>query len=157
LRCALEVGERADVEEELVAVRVPCTKPGFQAGLRAGRGCPNEAIEVEGVRQEEGAVVVEVVEEPVGDRRLRADRAQRRMGVDHARGGVEAGVGDPVQADAAVVMPGSRAAARSMVSKVSLDSSMSCGRPSWRALCGRTSTNSPPDMKAPRTSWHTKM
>jgi uncharacterized membrane protein len=54
------------------------------------------------------------------------------------------------------LLPGTFAVSQAIVSKVSLDSSMSAGSGlAW--LCGRMSTNSPSDMKAPRTSWFTKM
>ena len=49
------------------------------------------------------------------------------------------------------LLPGNFSMRYAIVSKVSLDSSMSCA-PALFARCGRTSTNSPPDMKLPRTS-----
>ena len=45
-----------------------------------------------------------VADEPVGDRRLRRGRLERGVGVDHAGGGVEAGIGDAPHADLAVVV-----------------------------------------------------
>ena len=66
---------------------------------------PAEApVEVEGVREEERAVVHEVVApHPLGDRRLRGDDLDRRVGVDGGHRGVEPWVRGAAHADAAVV------------------------------------------------------
>ncbi len=98
------IAERSEIEEELIAVgsaEVEAFGPlGHQpvTGLAEGR----EKAEAHG--QGEGSVVVHVVEEPVGDRRLRRGSLERRVRVDHPCGGVETGVGDAPKADPAVVV-----------------------------------------------------
>jgi hypothetical protein len=85
------VGERAHAQIEIVAIRRAEVE---RAAAGGGAGSPsrlrNPMIEAEAVRQHERAVVIDIVAHVViGDGRLRRDRHQRRMRVDHAGGGVE--------------------------------------------------------------------
>ena len=55
------------------------------------------------MRQKEGALVKEVIEKPIGNRRLRRDGFERGVGIDHAGGAIETGIADAPEADLAVV------------------------------------------------------
>ena len=93
-------------------------------------------------------MVVHVVQEPVGDRRLRRGGLERRVRVDHPGGGVEARVGDaPDGRPCRCCSARSRAASRSCRR---CRCSRRCPRRRFvTALCGRMLTNSPSDMKRP--------
>ena len=97
--------QRAQLEEELVAVRRSMIEDFLERLGRLGPGAALGGQEIEGVRQEQATVVVPVVaRKPVGDRRLGRGGLQGRVGVDHPARRVEARVGDPPQADPAVVV-----------------------------------------------------
>ena len=100
------VGERPHPEEEVVAVGGLVVEAGDgPLGGRLGAGSAEVGQEVEGVREPEDAVAVEVVaDEPVGDGGLRRRRLERGVGAHQAARGVEPGVGDPPLADPAVVV-----------------------------------------------------
>ena len=96
------VGERAHLQVEIVAVgRAELEGRGGlgQVGLVVFAGAEAH-VEVEAVGEHEGAVVIGVVAHVViGDGGLRGDGDERGVGVDHAGGGVEAGLRDAVHAD----------------------------------------------------------
>ncbi len=100
----VEVRHRPGPHEELVAVGGAVVEARRPLRGRLGAGLAEGGVEVEGVRQEEGAVVVEVVaDEPVGDRRLGRGGDERRVGVDRGHRGVEARVRDAPDPDLSVV------------------------------------------------------
>ncbi len=100
----VDVGERPELEEEAVAVRRAVVEARRPLADQALPRPPEAREKVEGEVEGEGAVVVHVVEVPVGDRRRRQRRADGWVGVDDADGGVEARVGVAPDADPAVVV-----------------------------------------------------
>ncbi len=100
----VRVRERHELLVELVPVLGAEVEPRTRLRRRGRARLPEAREEAEGVRQVEGAVVMEVVaDEPVGDGRLGRHGLERGVGVDHAGGGVEARVRDAPHAHAAVV------------------------------------------------------
>ncbi len=102
----LGVGVRqgTHVQEELVAVGGAVIEFKVEFLGRLGSRPAEVRHEVEDMRQEQGAVVVPVIaDKPIGDRRLGRGRLERRMGVNHARIGVESRVGNARHAHLAVV------------------------------------------------------
>ena len=97
--------QRPHVQEELVAARGPVLEA--QALRRRGRVAGarlEEGVEAEVRGEHERAVVERVVAQVVvGDGRLRRNRLQRGVRVDHPRRHVEAGIRDPPHPDAPVV------------------------------------------------------
>jgi hypothetical protein len=67
----LDVLDRAEVEEEAVAIGRAVAEALAPLGGELRSFLAEDGQEVEGMRQEQRAVMVEVVEPPVGDGRLR--------------------------------------------------------------------------------------
>src|SRR5438309_4102083 len=86
--------ERTEVEIELVAVGRFVIEALHAPGRRLRARLAEAGKEIKGVRQKEGAVVMKIVEEPVGNRRLRRDGFQCRMSIDHAGRRVKARIRD---------------------------------------------------------------
>ena len=101
----IRVRKRPHPQVEVVAVGRPEveTLQLFVQGVINLLGEPVEEVEV--LRQEEGAVVVDVIaHEPVRDRRLRRRRFQGGVRVDHAHRGVETGIGNAEHPDISIVV-----------------------------------------------------
>src|SRR5437763_12810019 len=94
----------AQTQVELVAVTGAESESRRPLATRLGPRLAEAIQEADGMGEVSRAVVVEVVEEPVRNGGLRRHCLERRMSVDHARGGVEAGIADAVQANATVVV-----------------------------------------------------
>src|SRR5262249_6162185 len=95
------VGQRSYVEEELVPVRSAVVE-GERLRWRRWLALPlsESLVETETVGQHKRAIVIGIVTHiVVGHRRLRRDGHKCRMRVDHAGGGVEAGLRDAPHAD----------------------------------------------------------
>ena len=101
------VGQRPHAEVKLIAVgRAEIEGDGgWRRRGRLALALPKSLIEVEAMRQHEGAVVIAVVAQVIiGDGGLRRNRHQGGMGVQQCGGGEKAGLGDAPHAHLAGVV-----------------------------------------------------
>ena len=82
--------QRAHAQEEVITIS-GVEVEGLQRLMQWILGALGELIEkIEILREKERAIVVEIIaHEPIGNRCLGGRRLQRRMGIDHAHGGVK--------------------------------------------------------------------
>ena len=96
--------ERSQIHEELIAVRSLVIETLDAQGGRLRTRLAEDRHEIERMRQKECPMMTKIIEEPVGNRRLRRHGFQSGVGVDHAGRGIEARVRDAPEADPAVMV-----------------------------------------------------
>ena len=98
--------QRAHAQEEVITIS-GVEVEGLQRLMQWIPGALGELIEkIEILREKERAIVVKIIaHEPIGNRCLGGRRLQRRMGIDHAHGGVKSRIGNAEHSHLSIAIP----------------------------------------------------